>query len=358
MTEPREHDNPMGDGTVVRLEAREDLATACSEWLARLERGLSTDEEREFHAWLTARSQHASEFFAMAALWDRMDALTRLADLFPEPVRRPRRNLSAPLAMAAALLLTVSVVVLSVDRPKVPAEPRVRQSAPVLADVFETAVGEHSSVALTDGSRLTLNTNSLARVDFRDMARVIHLERGEMHVQVAHDAVRPFSVVVGATVFQAVGTEFNVEITRDHRIELIVTDGRVLVGLLEPGSGEPPRMAADDSMPALALQAGERVVLGDQDEQVETIEPEDIEVKLSWRGGDLIFRGESLAEAIDEIERYTPVEFVILDEDLKKVRVAGLFKAGDVEGLLDTLQKNFNVAYQRVNDKQIQLTTQ
>jgi transmembrane sensor len=358
MMESRDHSERIGDDMVVRLETRDDLAAASSEWLARLERGLSPQEEHAFCEWLTARSQHASEFFAMAALWDRLDVLSRLADLFPEPVSRPRHSMRVPLAIAAMLLLSVSVVLLTGERSPAPVAPPARQFGLVTPDVFETAVGEHSTVALPDGSRLTLNTNSLARVDFRDSARVIHLERGEMHVQVAHDAARPFSVVVGETVFQAVGTEFNVEITRDHRIELIVTDGRVLVGLLEHGSSEPPRMGEADASAALALQAGQRVVLGETDETVEPIEPEEIEVKLSWRGGDLIFRGESLAEAIDEIERYTPVEFVILDEDLKKVRVAGLFKAGDVEGLLDTLQKNFNVAYQRVNDKQIQLTTQ
>ena len=65
-----------------------------------------------------------------------------------------------------------------------------------------------------------------------------------MHIAVAHDPSRPLSVIVGNKVVQAVGTEFNVEITTDNSIELIVTDGVVMVGVAEaPGvhgrMGEP-----------------------------------------------------------------------------------------------------------------------
>jgi transmembrane sensor len=70
-----------------------------------------------------------------------------------------------------------------------------------------------------------------------------------------------------------------------------------------------------------------------------------------------VFQGESLEDAVAEIERYTTVEFVILDDELKKVRIAGLFKAGDVDGLLATLKENFDVAYERTEDGRILLTS-
>ena len=92
---------------------------------------------------------------------------------------------------------------------------------------------------------------------------------------------------------------------------------------------------------------GETIILGSPGEEIAKISPEEIAVKLSWREGNLIFRGESLAEAVDEIGRYTSVEFVILDENLKKLRISGLFKSGDVEGLLVTLRKNFNISHTR-----------
>ena len=78
--------------------------------------------------------------------------------------------------------------------------------------------------------------------------------------------------------------------------------------------------------------------------------------ELSWRDGNLIFRGESLAVAAAEVGRYTPVEFVFVDEGLQKVRVAGFFKAGDVTGFLSNLEANFDITYERVDDQTILLS--
>lgn len=69
------------------------------------------------------------------------------------------------------------------------------------------------------------------------------------------------------------------------------------------------------------------------------------EVNPSWREGNLIFRGESLGDVTAEISRHTSVEFYFRDESLKKVKIAGLFKAGDVRGFLQSLQDNFNISY-------------
>ena len=45
--------------------------------------------------------------------------------------------------------------------------------------------------------------------------------------------------------------------------------------------------------------------------------------------------------------RYTTARFVIVDEDLRQVRVAGLFKRGDVAGFLSTLEANFDIVHAR-----------
>lgn len=58
-----------------------------------------------------------------------------------------------------------------------------------------------------------------------------------------------------------------------------------------------------------------------------------------------------------EIGRYTTIEFAILNENLKGVRIAGRFRAGDVEGLLATLRENFDIIHQRTADGKILLTS-
>ena len=109
---------------------------------------------------------------------------------------------------------------------------------------------------------------------------------------------------------------------------------------------------------SVTVAAGEELILGSPEEEVAEISPADIEVKLSWRDGNLIFRGESLEDAMEEVGRYTSVDFVFLDDDLRKVRIAGLFKAGDVNGLLAVLRENFDIVYEQVNEQKVLLSTQ
>ena len=67
----------------------------------------------------------------------------------------------------------------------------------------------------------------------------------------------------------------------------------------------------------------------------------------------MIFRGDSLVDVMAEISRYTDIKFELTDdEQLKSIQVAGVFKTGDVTGLLKVLNQNFDISYEKVsNDK-------
>lgn len=99
--------------------------------------------------------------------------------------------------------------------------------------------------------------------------------------------------------------------------------------------------------PSVEVSKGENLNLGSDAEVYEYTGSIGVEANPSWREGNLVFRGESLGEVTAEISRFTSVEFIFLDENLKKVKIAGLFKAGDVEGFLRSLQDNFNISYRR-----------
>ena len=329
------------------------LETEASNWISRLDRGLSDEETNELKEWMTQHPDNHAALLALASLWDRMDSLSRLGDLLPSPARRPlatRTRLRIAAALASASLLGW-LGLLSIDSP---VDTVVSERAEVTTPdrTFETAVGEQSTVNLTDGSQVVLNTNSRIKVKYTPQHRLVTLERGEINVRVAEDKARPLSVKAGERIIQAVGTEFNVQISDDQRIELVVTEGRVLVGVHRPlrpeaGESEPAVLP----LSSVTVAAGEELILGSDDERVTEVSPVELEVKLSWQSGNIIFRGESLEDAVEEIGRYTSVEFVILDDDLRKVRIAGLFKAGDVDGLLAALRENFDIAYQRTDER-------
>jgi transmembrane sensor len=335
-----------------------------SAWIAKLDKGLSEQEQAELRRWLDASAGNQAVFMKMARLWDKMDALSSLAEICPPVETAPRRRMrfALPVAILAATAL-VAITLATWMSTGIEQERAVAETmATVADDIFETAVGEQASYELADGTRISLNTNSRVTVSYSASNRLLYLDRGELHVTVTRDKLRPLSVLVGERVVQAVGTEFNIEITGEQRVELVVTEGVVMVGIdagsVAAGNSQGPLVLTQTATP---VAAGQEVVIDsndDPDEPVaaEDIDADDIAVKLSWREGNLIFRGESLEEAVSEVGRYTEVQFIFLDEESKKVRVAGLFKAGDVEGLLAALRQNFNISYEWVADDKIALS--
>lgn len=334
-------------------EARYDEASL---WIEKLSEGLDAKEEAELLHWLAEDPANQPVLEKMARLWDKMDSLSRLSALVPQPrpATRPRGMRATYFAFAASLVLGLSIMFVW----KTPVDPA---AGPQLAErpeemVYETVIGERKTRVLEDGTTITLNTASRVSIRYTNSARLLHLESGEINIQVAKDSQRPLSIIAGNHVVQAIGTAFNIELKDDRQIELVVTEGTVRVGMQKELT-DAPLKAVEIRLPGSAtiLTAGEELLAGDDSELSRSISSEEIKVKLSWREGNLIFQGETLAEAAREVERYTGVEFVFVDEELKQVRVSGFFRAGDVEGMLAVLKENFDIEFQHENDKRVLL---
>ena len=333
------------------------LEQAC-DWIAKLDRTLTPVETQALQQWLTSSAQNHTTLLEVAALWDKMDTLQRLSDLFPQPEKKPAshwQTWAAAASVACVVLLAMFWFRPDLMQLEQAAVPTVMASH----SSYQTRIGETSTIELPDKSRLVLNTNSFVVVKYSAKARIIELQRGEIMIDVAHDTSRPLSVVAAGKIIQAVGTAFNVEV-RNRQVELIVTEGKVLVetAVAEVIQDE-QRLAKRLPVSALAISKGERVDLdasGQHEEKVRKIDPVDIAASLSWRNGNLIFRGETLAEAVAEISRYTDIQFELADDvKLTDIHVAGMFKTGDVNGLLDVFKSNFNISHERLSSDKILL---
>jgi transmembrane sensor len=313
--------------------AREQAA----QWIARSDRGLTAAEQVEFHHW-RANPTNARALQELSALWDDLGVLNVLADVFPAPQQTRKRQHGARLAVAAAAILVIAVTSVLVSRigTRTPAVP-VALSARVTS--FETAVGEQRSVALADGSVLTLNTDSQVEVVMGSAARELRLLRGEVHFTVAHDASRPFRVNAGGRIVQAVGTAFDVRMHQGQVIEVIVTEGRVKV------------LAADAKAIAEKLDRGQVLrVEASGSSQVRSLDSETLAARLAWRNGMLVFDGRSLQSALEEFSRYTPDRLVITDPRLRDLRIGGYFPTGDTDALLEALRTGFGLEVTRGTD--------
>lgn len=361
--------------TVTPISREDDRLEAASRWVLAIDEGLSPSEEESLRGWLAEDPRHTAVLLEVAETWDKLDSLSRLAELFPleaerpQPARRAGRRRSGVLparawAAAASVLLVVATGLLVFTDVTLPGFERARPLAPVTA-AYETVIGEQKTVLLPDGTQLVLNTDSELRVAYTEAARVLHLARGELHVNVAEDIARPLSVIAGDKIVQALGTEFSVQITDDQHIEVLVTEGKVVVGV-QPARNRTSPEDQDSQVPVPpvlsqtnvnTVDAGEALVLGVPDEVVTPVTADEIEVELSWKKGRLIFRSEPLADALAEVERYTTVEFILLDEELKAQRLTGRFRAGDVDTLLALLEANFRIGHEFDGDDRVLLSS-
>ncbi|MDE0421830.1 MAG: FecR domain-containing protein [Gammaproteobacteria bacterium] len=346
---------------VVPISRDDELLGVASRWMLKLDEGaLSASDEAALGAWLDEHTRHRELLLEVAVVWDKTDALARLADLFPHDAAADQVSggtrhwrWAQGLAVAAGLaVLTISGVLLL--SPGADTTPPTSDGASVTSAEYETAIGGQKTALLPDGSEVVLNTNSQLAVTFTPSARVLHLARGEILVRVAEDRVRPLSVVAGDRIIQALGTVFVVEITDERKVELMVSEGTVVIGIqppaTSPGVGDLLDTASWPPVLALAegnvVSAGEAVTLSATDPVKRTVSADDVEVRLSWEEGRLIFRSEPLEKALQEVERYTTVEFVFLDESLRTRSLSGRFRAGDVEALLLSLRVNFNITHE------------
>lgn len=196
---------------------------------------------------------------------------------------------------------------------------------------YETRIGEQRDVLLPDGSRVTLNTDTALKVRYSKARRYIEMQRGEALFVVKHDAQWPFEVAAGGTLTRALGTEFNVDL-RNSTVTVSVLDGAVrVVEANEVAAAITPALAKGE---AVAVRVGERHAA-----------PEKADLRRidAWRTRRLEFNNTPLAAAVDEFNRYSNTRVVIGTPELEQVRVSGVFRIGDADGFLFSLEQALGV---------------
>lgn len=312
-------------------------------WLVRLDSGLDPEEKERFLAWLEADRRNVEVFTKAASLWDQMNILGELAEIFPletyTPVRT-RSGFAGKFVLAAAMM--IGIVSIGAMAYFEVLENYARAT-------YETAVGEHKTVELPDGSEVIINTDSRVRVSYSFDERGVYLDKGEGHFIVEKNVDRPFRVYVGSRIVEAVGTAFNVQRSEGNDIEVMVTEGVVNLKSVTEEIDSPTIGSEPVEVPANNIQslvAGDyAAVSADQaEEKIEKVKmlKSEMEAKLAWREGMLLFQGESLDFVVREVSRYTETK-IEADQSIKDIVVNGYFRAGDIDGLLVTMQQNFKL---------------
>ncbi len=330
---------------IVDFPNQEKRFDEASVWIARLDRKLSKSEEAELQDWLAQDVENGKVLMRLAQLWDKMDRLSLLSEIVQ--IQPRKKSHAVRYAMAASFLCACLGVFLLMPS-------TTEKQNPELA--YQTSVGEQRKIFLEDGSTLILNTDSQVQVIYSAKQRLLLLSRGEIHIDVAHDISRPLRVVANDKMVQAVGTAFDVRVMNSNKVKVWVTEGRVAIADHKHIANPTAMEKEPVNKPNVFISKGEKAILSGLSQQVEKISDGEMTAQLSWQQGNIVFRGETLDEAVLEFNRYSDKTFVIQDPSLKQVRIAGVFKIGDTPSLLSTLQNNFDIQYEYDKGNNILLT--
>lgn len=186
---------------------------------------------------------------------------------------------------------------------------------------LRTSQGERRTVALADGTRLTLNTSSAVNVSFSASERRVRLIAGELFISTAHDEMkRPFLIETPAGEAQALGTRYTVRL-QNKTTDVAVFEGAVRIT---------PRHATD---PTQTLQAGERVSFTrNAIAPTQAADPD----SSAWTDGFIIAKGMRLADFLAELSRYSP-NALSCDPAVADLRVSGSYPLSDINQVIDTV---------------------
>jgi transmembrane sensor len=303
---------------------RESATDAAARWYARVHAPDCTGRDRDaFEEWLRADPEHWRAYAdaertvrCLDLLIENDDSLNKLADeACAEATQPARRRWAVPATLAASLI--VALIAVRVSEVIDPASS---------TEVFVTRVDEQRDVTLTDSSVVHLDVGSEIAVNIGARSREITLLRGRALFDVAKDHERPFVVTAGGTRTTALGTQFQVQ-HGSERIVVVLTEGSVSVA---------PRSRASAPVAEhweVRLAPGEQLSLeGRRTEPVKSLV--DPYAATSWSRGRLVFRGTPLAEAIEEVNRYSTRKLRLADPSLASLPVGGNFIAGDSELIL------------------------
>lgn len=315
---------------MIRRETSAEIDAVAADWAARVDAApLDGAAQGELDVWLGGDTRRLGAYARARAVLAYAGRLQAFGTEFDPDAYKSDHQTSPPATVAAEV---------------VPAEPMVRRrsfllgggaavAASVVAAVgfswqaaattYTTRRGEIRLIPFDDGSSMTLNTASTARVKFTAAERHVELVEGEAMFDVARDHARPFVVAAGDMNVRALGTSFTVQRLASRPVQIMVRRGEVEVDRTGISPAPSQRVAAN--MRAISTPTGSQIV-------TMPIAPAEVSRELAWREGMLSFEDVPLKQAADEFARYSDTRIAFADPAIGDETVTGLFAANNPVG--------------------------
>ncbi|RQO57598.1 FecR domain-containing protein [Pseudomonas sp. KBW05] len=291
----------------IDIEDSDSIDAQAASWFARNHSDTDRADRKAFAAW-QAEPAHARAYAEFEQLWADLAQLQQLNKPVALPPRKPSVWRPA-LAVAAALLCAIMATHIGAPR-----------------ELYHTQVAAHAkgmhTLNLPDGSTLYVNANTRVRVEFTAYQRIVHLDKGQLYLEVAADKERPLFVQAGEANVRVVGTGFDVRRSQQQLV-VSVAHGQVA---FEPDAKSPVTLLGAQQRAIFSYAKGTL--------QQQTLTAEEV---ADWRSGHLSFRNRELVSLIDELSLYRPQAPLQVSNAVAHLKVSGNLDVNDPDALLNAL---------------------
>lgn len=298
-------------------------------WLRiQSERELDADEREVLDAWLEEDARHKGAYIRAMVIDNAIAQAVSHQNLYPGDDRYALQSdtsdTSGGKGVNRRALLKVAALAAALGGLGVGATLSFRDRQMTLA----TAKGEFKRVALADTSVASINSNTELKVKLSDHKRQIVLVKGEAWFEVAKDKTKPFVVEAGEVRVRAVGTAFGVR-RFENGAEVLVTEGTV-----EVWTGQAKSLMTAGQQSFVPYKTA-RITVTQQTQEVQR--------RLAWRDGKLIFTRQTLGEAVADFNRYSARKIIIADPSLENKRIFGQYQIDAAEQFARDIGAYLNV---------------
>ncbi|WP_158085742.1 FecR family protein [Henriciella aquimarina] len=328
-------------------KTEEELEREAAAWFTRLHSGdVDASVRADFEAWLHHDRAHKAAYREFEQVYRDLDLVAPEAGVDLDSLlgrRRFRgsaltRFIQRPAGAIAGAGIAMALTVALLFAPSMLESgqgPSGQALAAKSSSLIATSRGEIREVRLEDGSVVTLGAKSRIETEFTPSTRKIDLLDGEVFLEVAKDADRPFFVTSQDTLVRVTGTKFDVKRSADI-VHVSVLEG--VVEVMKPAD-IPAAIEQQDveDIEKQVLTKGERVsaarrVALPEVKQIEQVEPG------AWREGRLAYEDASLAEIIADLNRYSDRQIEIASSDVGDMRSTVAFRVDNMDQVFDVLE--------------------
>lgn len=210
-----------------------------------------------------------------------------------------------------------------------------------------TPSAQRQALKLADGTLVELNAQTSLQIEITSDIRRVRLASGQAFFGVSKDKTRPFTVETPAGSVRVTGTEFAVRAETASELEVLVAEGVVQVRPADFGLGHP--------VSPVMLHSGERLTAGPDGVARTNLSAKALNDALAWRGGQIVFDGVQLSEALARFARYHG-QGITATPDAAQLRIGGRFSLDDLNGFLTTLEEVLPVRVARGLNGTVQVT--